>query len=80
MKCTCFVCTGQTPIYSYEIVRRGQAAYLQGGSECPHCHKTAAISMKGPSTPIEKFHTCTCLECGGTWLARLVEKVEVKSL
>lgn len=67
-------------VHTYEIRRRGQATYLHGTGACPHCQQYAAVSMKGPSTPEERFHTATCLECSGTWLARLVEQKEVVSL
>jgi hypothetical protein len=68
------------PVYTYEVRRLDGKVFLYGLNTCPHCGAVSSVDTTPPSTPTEKFWTCICHGCKGTWRARLVEKVEVTSL
>lgn len=80
MKCTCFACSGEMPVRTYEVRRRDGETHLYGPDCCPHCGRRTRVNMKSPSGVGEALFTFTCLECSGTWTARLVEQKEVTSL
>lgn len=68
------------PVYTYEIRRRDGKVYIYGNGFCPHCATNAGMDTRAPGTPAEKYWTCTCHACKGTWLARLIEETEVAAL